>query len=316
MIKIKFSNNLYLVWNIDGKIKGLQCSLIKRSCIHADVLKLRKNYRIVGNFVGSDPEHPHQNNSEGLPLILMPEEVRILSEINAIEIVEQKFENISDHSLIQFQQSLQNSDLEKFQNLNKKLKKEQIISNLDLIVQGKLLKFNLNLSNEELVEFRQKVLSDSLAKHDLMIEKQKNGNDETYHKFYIESPFNHFKKETKVQLEPLKSQSLDEIRYSVFKHFWNLGYYLSCGMKFGAHFLAYDHDPLMFHAKYIIVCLLKEQLPSYENSRMIISGLGRLGNNVRKNIILAYQNDEEIEFKHIQWNPARNIDETLSNFNG
>lgn len=45
-----------------------------------DWLKLRQNYRIVGNLIGSLPKYPRQNLFNGLPLCLQPEEVSLLKE--------------------------------------------------------------------------------------------------------------------------------------------------------------------------------------------------------------------------------------------
>ncbi|KAJ2871793.1 tRNA-splicing endonuclease subunit [Coemansia aciculifera] len=45
----------------------------------ATVLRLRRDYRIVGALEGSHPTNPQQNNYYGLPLILLPEEVALLS---------------------------------------------------------------------------------------------------------------------------------------------------------------------------------------------------------------------------------------------
>ncbi|KAJ1649905.1 tRNA-splicing endonuclease subunit [Coemansia sp. RSA 1836] len=43
------------------------------------VLRLRRDYRIVGALEASHPTNPQQNNYYGLPLVLLPEEVALLS---------------------------------------------------------------------------------------------------------------------------------------------------------------------------------------------------------------------------------------------
>ncbi|KAJ2788310.1 tRNA-splicing endonuclease subunit [Coemansia linderi] len=53
------------------------------------VLRLRRDYRIVGALEGSHPTNPQQNNYYGLPLILLPEEVALLSADPSITGLEQ-----------------------------------------------------------------------------------------------------------------------------------------------------------------------------------------------------------------------------------
>lgn len=35
-------------------------------------------------------------------------------------------------------------------------------------------------------------------------------------------------------------ESLDEVRYNVYRHFWERGYYSTSGIKFGVDFLVYE----------------------------------------------------------------------------
>ncbi|KAJ2741027.1 tRNA-splicing endonuclease subunit [Coemansia sp. BCRC 34301] len=44
------------------------------------VVRLRRDYRIVGALEGSHPTNPQQNNYYGLPLVLLPEEAALLSQ--------------------------------------------------------------------------------------------------------------------------------------------------------------------------------------------------------------------------------------------
>ena len=48
-----------------------------------DALKLRKEYRIVGSFVGFTPK----TFEADLPLVLLPEEIQLLKEKNLIKIM-------------------------------------------------------------------------------------------------------------------------------------------------------------------------------------------------------------------------------------
>ena len=50
-----------------------------RYLVFPDVLRLRREHRIVGNLIGLLPRAPRQIQFSGLPLQLLPEEVYILT---------------------------------------------------------------------------------------------------------------------------------------------------------------------------------------------------------------------------------------------
>lgn len=52
-----------------------------------DWLKLRRDYRIVGELIGCLPKKPRQDVLSGLPLLLQPEEVSLLLEKNFVRLV-------------------------------------------------------------------------------------------------------------------------------------------------------------------------------------------------------------------------------------
>ncbi|CAB4065542.1 TSEN34 [Lepeophtheirus salmonis] len=74
------------------------------------------------------------------------------------------------------------------------------------------------------------------------------------------------------------------LRMAAFRDLHSKGFYLSEGFNFGADFLAYPGDPLVFHAKYLIVC---REMDFQENV-----GMARLANSVNK-ILLSPSFDAE-----------------------
>lgn len=77
-------------------------------------------------------------------------------------------------------------------------------------------------------------------------------------------------------------------RRRVFDDLKAKGYYLSCGAKFGADFLAYAGDPQLFHAALAVLVVDGSQAL---NAREIVA-LGRLGDATRKRTVLAWVDDE------------------------
>ena len=54
----------------------------------SDWLKLRKEYRIIGELIGCLPKKPRQDIFLGLPLLLQPEEVSLLLEKGIARLVQ------------------------------------------------------------------------------------------------------------------------------------------------------------------------------------------------------------------------------------
>ena len=49
------------------------------------VLRLRREYRIIGSMAGCHPSVPHQNKVRSVPLLLMDEEATLLRELEVAE---------------------------------------------------------------------------------------------------------------------------------------------------------------------------------------------------------------------------------------
>lgn len=87
-------------------------------------------------------------------------------------------------------------------------------------------------------------------------------------------------------------------RQLVYDELHGRGYHVSCGAKFGADFLAYAGDPVLFHAALAVVVMSgKEDLESLD-----LVALGRLGNATRKKLVFAYVvAGRKVKFLGIQW---------------
>ena len=295
--------------------------------VSKDVIRLRTQHRIVGNLAGALPLFPRQPNNHGLPLMLMPEEVRLLSYKSIITIVEEAddLSHFKSPHCKSFYANLQTEQDNEINSQHRTARIAEIDYNLDKIVAGKLKKTEQNFNNspEELAKFRENIRSQLLA----TIKDMPKNSDNYGHtsipisRFHIETPYSNIP-HREYHLSPLAPFTLEAIKFHVFQDFWHKGYYLSDGIKFGGHFLAYDHDPIAFHAKYIIICSLQD----FSNSllldhfeKTLLQAYGRLGKNVRKNVIIVhYENLPKtaespvtsnlaidkpiISYKHIQWN--------------
>jgi hypothetical protein len=89
-------------------------------------------------------------------------------------------------------------------------------------------------------------------------------------------------------------------RFLIFRDLWRRGFYLTTGHKFGADFLAYAHDPCLFHAGLCVTVMSKDDL---FRPRDIISA-GRLGVATKKRATLAcVENVEQglVSYRGIAW---------------
>ncbi|KAK9235345.1 hypothetical protein V1525DRAFT_434783 [Lipomyces kononenkoae] len=80
----------------------------------------------------------------------------------------------------------------------------------------------------------------------------------------------------------LPESSVDTIfetpRFHVYKYLHQKGYFISPGLRFGSHFLAYPGDPLRYHSHYLVRGVRYDE----EFSLLDLVGSGRLGTGVKK----------------------------------
>ena len=89
------------------------------------------------------------------------------------------------------------------------------------------------------------------------------------------------------------------LRYSVFKNFWQKGFTLTCGIKFGSTFLGYAGDITSVHSYLSILTFL----PRYSNlSTKLLIAFGRVGTITKKfNILVNLDKCCSITFISLRW---------------
>jgi len=91
----------------------------------------------------------------------------------------------------------------------------------------------------------------------------------------------------------------NSLKYRVFKDLWRRGKYVTSGDAFGADFLVYPGDPMIYHASHIVI--LHEQ-PVIKPLELIAKV--RLSVIVNKSCVFAYEmenNEEEIHYQTVAW---------------
>lgn len=285
------------------------------------VQALRERLGVGGRTVGALPRGPRQNSRLGLPLLLMPEEARLLAEIGAVTLVSAPRPDPRQHSLAlasfkrQQEQSFQEQSA-----LAVEAREAQRQELRDKIAQGQAAK-KQRLEQAAGASGVQEAAG-SQAGPEQAQEGQEAGEQQ-------EAPPSQPgpsdevaplpRSALLVQLatarpRPVKARPLDwrvqskdwphagrpahELRYSIYRDLWERGFFLSAAGKFGGDFLVYPGDPLRFHAHYIAQCWAPEDPIPLQD----LVAAGRLGTSVRKTLLLGSpQPDGTVVYTSLQW---------------
>ncbi|GIY35623.1 tRNA-splicing endonuclease subunit Sen34 [Caerostris extrusa] len=313
MIKLYFGNKQTFVWNPE------------------DACTLRKKYHIVGSLVGRYPIKPFQTQNKWLPFQLMPEETKLLIDKDIAQLISLLKENRRQQILEKADQIYEGKKRKYLENFKKrkKTKKNPEISDISKEEKTSQSKtsFVEEKSNSEKNSCNIKIEQLNNLKKDC----KKIGNkdaSETIENSCDSEPIN-IDKNTIIEAElakitgvskelcrvqlftecPWKHKTLpvilnypsterEKIRCAVYKDLWEKDYYITAGSKFGGDFLAYQGDPLKYHALFIVVCMCEEQtLQGYD---LVV--YGRLGHQVKKTVILASLDEEgQVDYVTVDW---------------
>ncbi|XP_060820529.1 tRNA-splicing endonuclease subunit Sen34 [Bombus pascuorum] len=273
-----------------------------------DWLKLRKDYRIIGELIGCLPKKPRQDIFLGLPLLLQPEEVSLLLEKNIARLVRYScLQKPPSNSLKQAFEEYRNTLYVEQEKCLKKERQKQIIGMMDKIIEGKKRKMlGIDTRKKKVIKSldpkvqaafnnieinRQDLLKEEMAK------LPKLDKTEALIQTHTAYPWTD---ENDIEIIEWKYPSNDkqQLRYKTYKDLWERGYYVTNGEKFGGDFLAYPGDPIMFHSQFIILCKdKKEEIPITE-----LSAQCRIACHVRKTQVYAFFSENQIiKYQSFQW---------------
>lgn len=278
----------------------------KRGLIYAieDVQRLREEFHICGTLIGILPQVPQQNVFQGLPLELMPEEIRYLvEEKDAAYLVD----NARVHDLASF--SFDTGDKEKLDVFRKERGEEQIRRHREIAevrrkeAVEKAKKKKNGGSDKDTGKESGKAEAAETTKETAKQPTYESGTfydiDTSSTKIAVNLPFydlyvSPYKTESPIAFtstSDLISKPIDvgtitvppiklptPAAYAMYKHMQSKGYYLSPGFRFGGQFLAYPGDPLRYHSHHIAIGYDWDQ----KFGVLDIVGGGRLGTAVKK----------------------------------
>ncbi|KAJ1937518.1 tRNA-splicing endonuclease subunit [Linderina pennispora] len=90
----------------------------------------------------------------------------------------------------------------------------------------------------------------------------------------------------------------DTVRLKLYKHFRDLGYYVTRAVKFGGDFLLYPGEPMRYHSPFVATLVgFDEKFRPRE-----LVALGRLGTNVKKTRLMCAWDADRQTFSIISMN--------------
>lgn len=259
-----------------------------------DVWQLWRHHRVVGTLVGSLPRHPHQSNTLGLPLKLLPEEVTLLLEKGLGETV--RYKEMEERP----SQALKDTFNNQRENCYKEQVEEAARQRIDQvkrmagkILEGKRKKFlmkqkskekangngqetkgseteTFNLTVEEIIKEEEERLQPLPPQHQLV------------EVFTIHPLLNYLTPEPCHW--PYPNTQHERVKAKAFSDLWHQGLYLTSGIKFGGDFLVYSGNPHLYHAHAIVRCVAGNQ-PQLEGCDLVSAT--RVAAATKKTFVLA-----------------------------
>lgn len=299
MLVVEVANGCSLVWGAEA------------------VQALRERLGVGGRTVGSLPRGPRQNSRLGLPLLLMPEEARLLAEIGAVTLVSApRTDSCLALASFKLQQEQGFQEQSALAAEARETRRQEI---LEKIAEGQAAK-KQKLEPDSGVSESQEARA---GENEASVSQVSREYDEAGSSSPQPGPSDGVaplpRSALLVQLatarpRPIKARPLDwrvqskdwphagrpahELRYTIYRDLWERGFFLSAAGKFGGDFLVYPGDPLRFHAHYIAQCWAPgDSIPLQD-----LVSAGRLGTSVKKTLLLCSpQPDGKVVYTSLQW---------------
>ncbi|XP_058489120.1 tRNA-splicing endonuclease subunit Sen34 isoform X2 [Solea solea] len=254
-------------------------------------LKWFRSQGLVGALLGSLPRTPRQNGRMGRPLLLLPEEERLLTERCAAAALPTTakhcaVEGADVHQCVKHYEAEQQQSYEEQRVLALEDRKSALL-------RAMTSSHTDPQTSDEALQRRLEALDCSFTfpRSALAVQLSTARVGLTYcheDRAFLQANW------------PIRKQDNPrcDVRYQVFRDLRGRGFYLTSAGKFGGDFLVYPGDPLRFHAHFIAVCL------SLDESVCLLDVLAvaRLGSNVKKTVLLcSAATDGTVLYTSLQW---------------
>ncbi|XP_038153696.1 tRNA-splicing endonuclease subunit Sen34 [Cyprinodon tularosa] len=250
-------------------------------------LKTVRSKGLVGALLGSLPRTPRQNIRLGRPLLLLPEEERLLRERHGAAALPGPKQDAAAAELRQRYEEEQERSFEEQSVLALEDRKSALLRAMtssgsesgggsDEALQRRLLALEQNFT------FPRSALAVQLSTARAGLSHCHESRAFLKADWPIREP----------------DSPRREARYQVFRDLRGRGFYLTPAGKFGGDFLVYPGDPVRFHAHFIAICLTLEE----SICMLDVLSVARLGSNVKKTVLLCSPApDGPVQYTSLQW---------------
>ncbi|CAO1374579.1 unnamed protein product [Diamesa serratosioi] len=270
-------------------------------CFNADdYMKLRTEYRVVGNLVGIPATHPRNLNWSGLPAIFNDYEVKLLMEKKVVLLLNKTgLKDAPTEENKQLYQKIRTTQLTEQQEPYIKKRLDIIKRNVNKIVAGKRKKLlksgvpenEITITEEDVLKEEESRLREGIT-------------DNKFTQIPTQHPFSVKKYEINV-LELFNTK-----KYRIYADLWNQKVFITNGESFGCDFLKYPGDPLYYHASEIIHIIDQQQA---FDIKYLISAV-RLSVTVNKKCVFAYEDDQQnLKYQTFTWEGNAKYDDPGTN---
>ncbi|XP_053679018.1 uncharacterized protein LOC128729454 [Anopheles nili] len=257
-----------------------------------DYLKLRFEYRIIGNLIGVPVSHPRDTNQQGMPAVLSACELKFLLEKQIVQLIDKNK---------MLQKPPNNEQIQLYNNIIDRQKEEMRLP----IIEKRMEAFKKHLPRI-LEGKRKKLLKSGLKEQALQLNAEQLVQEER-------AKIQQQNLDTMIQI-PLKHPVLvdfseasidlsteERVKYRVYESLWNEGGFITTGDSFGCDFLLYPGDPMYFHASHMIHVLHNGSCQRTDVKYLI--RLCRLSVVVNKLCVVAYVDEDtnEVHFETLEW---------------
>ena len=260
---------------------------------------LRKTYHILGVLIGTLPQIPQQNVFLGLPLELMPEEAKLLSEKGIAYIVDDRkwhrdgMQLVSQSQKDAYMQDLAMHGLEaaraaerkKLENTERAMRKLRLSSTPDRDdMSSTRNRPDAGTIADPVNEEPESLFDVPSTKRDASESSLPSQSSTRFADQWTITPTTSYPPLPRPPVDPaIQDPTVKASSYALFKHLHSRDYFMSPGLRFGCQFLVYPGDPLRFHSHFLAVGADWDE----ELDLMDIVGGGRLGTGVKKGWLLG-----------------------------
>ncbi|EDW70242.2 tRNA-splicing endonuclease subunit Sen34 [Drosophila virilis] len=259
-----------------------------------DYMELRTKYRIMGALVGTASTKGWSSSEAALPLELTKYETQLLVD-EGLAILVSKAEALTKPPTQDMLQAYQRDVESRLMAQRDALKTEKLREtrrHVDKIIIGKRNKLIKQGKPDEAA---------ALTGRDVLNEVANNFEFDRQNAL-VELPCSHMEYHSS-QLCTAPVYDTSSLKYRVFHDLWKRGKFVTCGDAFGADFLVYPGDPLLYHASHIVII---QPTPVIRPLQLIAKV--RLSVIVNKSCVFAYEEStgNTIGYQTVAWcNPSK-----------